>query len=57
MVDEVGCSSDGFTPIIGGHVSSKQGSTNNLKKMMIFSFGYRVLLRGVKASSLMNNSM
>ena len=39
-VDEISCSSDGFTPIIGGHVNSKQGSTNNLKKVTIFSFGY-----------------
>ena len=57
MVDEIGCSSDDFTPIIGGHMSSKQGSTNNLKKVTIFSFSYPVLLRSVRTSSLMNNAM
>ena len=57
MVFEVGYSGDGFTLITDGHVSSKQGSMNNLKKVTIFSFNYPVLLKGVRASSLMNNAM
>jgi len=44
------------SPLVSNwHMSFKQGSPNNFKKLVVLAFCHPILLRGVRSGSLMGN--
>ncbi|KAI5316917.1 hypothetical protein L3X38_036624 [Prunus dulcis] len=56
-VDQVNCSDNSIIPVMARNISTNQKFSGCFKKMSILSFNNTILLRCLRISRLMDNSM